>query len=335
LGIKISIVRLFPVCFLLIAFSATAQLPLDEGQFLSRLKTGGPLPEKLLSTRTVVFYPYTMGSKELETLQQSFQRTGIDAVVYFESDLVSSGRDVSVAVAEYLNRREISNLIFFRKDGSGFTVYITAYNRKANFVEDEQTAWQYQSRTLDLMLQHLYRTAANSLKKENFLINDIPETGFGITAIDGRRNEFFAIDLKVDQLAVPKFGDEAMDQQLELIMKDYPHKYTLTEANLSESELRKLGFLFVLRFTHARNNIVRNVLGYEMPRGQNAVVSISYNGDQQQLKTFSVNEVVYKFYFKHIESANVFLGTKWDADPSWQQALFNQIKGYKTEFRLN
>jgi hypothetical protein len=72
-----------------------------------------------------------------------------------------------------------------------------------------------------------------------------------------------------------------------------------------------------------------------MTKSESALVSFTYPGDQAQLKNIPANEQVFKFYFKHIESQNVFLGTKWDADISWQQALVNQIKGYKIEFKLN
>lgn len=322
------------ILFLFASLSAAAQLPINEEQFLARLKIEGSLPETILNSRSVVFYPYTFAEAELDKIQRAFQRAGIDAVAYFENDLVSTGRDASVALAEYLNRREIANLIYFRKQAR-YSIYITTYNRRANLVEADQPAWTYESPALDVLLQHVYRTTANAFQRENFLINDVPEKGFEISAINGRRNEFFAIDLKVDQLAVPKFGDEAMDAELAQIMQLYPFKYTLTEPGLSEAELRKQGFLFVLRFMHARNKVVRDVLGYQINRGQNAIVSIAYNDDQQQLKNFSINEVVYKFYFKHIESSNVFLGTKWDADPDWQQALKNQLYGFKSEFKLN
>jgi hypothetical protein len=326
-------VKFICIAFLFAALTASAQLPITEQQFLSRLKTGGSLPEKLLSTKCAVFYPYTMKQQELESIQKSFQRTGIDAVIYYENDLVAAGRDVSVSLAESLNKREITNLIYIRNE-SGFTIYITGYNSKANLVEQDQMAWIGQHEKLDILLQSLYRTAASSLKNENLLINDYPEPGPSLNVIDGRRNEFFAIDLKVDQLAVPKFGDEAMDKELEEIMKLFPYKYKLTEATLSESELRKQGFLYVLRFIHSRNKVAKNVLGYDMTKSQSAIVSLVYNEQQTQIKNLSANEAVYKFYFKHIESANVFLGTKWDADQTWQQALLNQLRGFKTEFKI-
>jgi hypothetical protein len=321
--------------FLFLSYQAIAQLPIDEQQFLSRLKEEGPLPEKLLTTRTAVFHPYTLTPKELETIQASFQRTGIDAVVYFENDLLTAGRDVSVAMAEYLIAREISNLMLvFKKEGK-YVLYCTEFNKKANFVEQDQVAYTLSNTSLEELLRNVYRTAANNLKRENLLINDFPETGLTINPIDGRRADFYAIDLKVDPLAVPKFGNEQMDKDLEEIMKSYPFKYTLTEAGLAESELRKQGYLFVLRFVHARDKVAKTVLGYDMTKSESAIVSITYPGNQPQVKNIPANSEVYKFYFKHIDSGNVYLGTKWDADTTWQQALTNQIKGFKFELKIN
>lgn len=326
-----------PLFSFLFTFSASfclAQLPLNEQQFYSRLKKDGALPEKLLTTRTVVFHPYNMPMKELVTVQTSFQRTGIDAVAYFENDVLTAGREVSVAMAQHLLSREITNLVLILKKEDGFHFYVTLFNNKANFVEQDQPAWFAVNRSLEELLRNIYRTAAAGLKRENFLINEYPETGLKINPITGRRGEFFAVDLKVDPLAVPKFGDPDMDNELEEIMKLYPFKYTLTEANLSENDLRKQGHLFVLRFVHARAKVAKELLGYNTAQSESAVVSITYPESEPQVKNIPANADVYKFYFKHIDSDNVYLGTKWDAETTWQQALINQLKGMKAEMKI-
>ena len=276
-----------------------------------------------------------MSMEELQVIQKSFQRTGIDAVVYLESDLMAAGRDISVALAHYLNGREITNLILFQKE-NGYGVYAAKYNNLATLFDAGQNAWFAKAKNLDDLLKNLYLTATNNLKRENMLINDYPETAMPINPITGRRSEFFAIDLKVDPLAIPKFGDEAMDRELEEIMKSYPYKYTFTESHLSEAEIRKAGNYYVLRYVVGRGKVVQNVLGYDMTKSQSAIVSVTYpEGNKAQLKTIPANTPVYKFYFKHIDSGNVFLGTKWDADVTWQQALINQIQAFKAEFKLN
>jgi hypothetical protein len=314
---------------------AFGQLPISEEQFFSRMKEGQTLPENLLTTRTAVFSPFTMTAKDLETVQTSFQRSGVDAVAYFDSDLLTAGRDVCVALAQYLNSREISNLVFLQKKESGYSVTIAAFNKRANFVEQDQVTWRGEHQSLEEILKRIYLAASYGMKKENYLINDFPETGLSVNPIQGRRNEFYAVDLKVDPLAVPKFGNEAMDKELEEIMKTYPFKYTLTDPTLSESELRKQGSLFVLRFVHARDKIAKHVMGYDMTKSPSAIASITYTNDQPQVKNISANAEVYKFYFKHIDSGNVYLGPQWDADLSWQEALINQLKGFKIELKVN
>lgn len=325
--------RLFAF-LLFISWYAPAQVPVGEAKLLSRLLPGTILPEKLLSTRAVVFYPHTMSMNELDLIQKNFQRTGIDAVIYLQNDLLAAGRDASVALAEYLNAREINNLIIFHKK-DGYSVYAAEYNHLANLFEVNQNAWYAQEKALDVLLQRLYLTASNTLTRENMLINDYPEIATPVNPIKGRRSEFFAIDLKVDPLAIPKFGDEAMDRELEEIMKSYPYKYTLTEPHLSESEIRKAGNYYVLRYFFGRDKVAQNVLGYDVTKSQNAIVSVTYPEDKPQLKNIPADTVVYKFYFKHIDSGNVFLGTKWDADLTWQQALINQIKAFKAELKIN
>ncbi len=318
-----------------LSLTSVAQLPLSEDEFFSRLAPGTQLSENLLRTRTAVFHDYTVSMQEMELLQDYFERIGIDAVIYYEMDYLMAGRDVSMSMAQYLMSREIANLVLVRKSTSGYEVSITNFNRKANFVDENQPCWRDQNRLLEEILKSLSRASSYGLKRENFLVNEFVENGTGINPIAGRRGEFFAVDLKVDALAVPKFGDEEKDKQLAELMQSYPFKYTLTDPNLSEAELRKQGLLFVLRFVHARAKIAKSSLGYDMAKAESAIVSISFQEDQAVLKNIPANEQVYKFYFKHIDSGNVYLGTKWDADTNWYDALANQIKGFKKELKIN
>ena len=105
---------------------------------------------------------------------------------------------------------------------------------------------------------------------------------------------------------------------------------------MTERELRQKGSLYVLCFVHTRGSIAKEILGYDTSKPESAYVAVTYpEGGQQQLKNIPAETPVYKFYFKHIESGNVFLGTKWDADTSWQQALRNHLMAFKTELKVN
>lgn len=329
-------VRLIVFVFAITVTHAMAQVTIKPNEWVEQLNLKGGLPENLLSTRSVVFYTYTMTAKEIEDVQKSFQRTGIDAVVYFELDKLMASRDVTKTFAKYLEDRNIMNLVFIEKEENDFRLSVTRFNMKETVIDKQQNAWSVSNKVLTETLKELYRTAANQQKKQNFLINDVAELDFPINPISGRRNEFFASDLKVDPLSVPKTGDATIDKQLEEIFTThYPLKFKLTEPGLSEKELRKQGSLYVLCYLYVRDGVAKKLLGYDMSKSESALVSVTYPNGQQQLKNIPTDTPVFKFYFKHIESGNVFLGNKWDADLTWQQALLNQIKGMKAELRIN
>jgi hypothetical protein len=328
---------LFCILLLVIGSQTTqGQVILSEKLRLEQLKIGTSLPEKLLSTRTAVFYDYKLTPKELEEVQISFQRTGIDAIIYFEIDMPFASKDVSKAFSDYLIKREITNIIFLEKEEQDYKLTITTFAGKETIVEQNQAAWSNSNRLLAEALKTLYRTASNQQKKQNLLINDAPETDAKINPIVGKRNEFYATDLKVDPLAVPKTGDEAIDKELEEIFTaNYPLKFKMTEPGVTEKDLRKQGQLYVMGFIYTRGSVAKELLGYDMSKAESALLSVTYPSGQQQLKNIPSNSPVFKFYFKHIDSGNVFLGTKWDADLTWQQALINHIRGMKAELRLN
>lgn len=328
-------IRFSTLLFVLCLATAQAQTP-QPNAWLDQLNLGGGLPEKLLSTRTMVFYTYTFTPKELNDAQEYFQRSGIDAIAYFEIDLLMSGKDITRAFSDYFIKREITNLVFLEKNENDFRVVITLFNGKESVIDAKQPAWSATDKTFTEILKNLYRKSANELKRQNMLINDQPEMGLTVNPIVGKRNEFFAVDLKVDQLAVPKTGNESVDKELEELFKsNYSLKYKMTEPGLTEKELRKQGNLYVLCLVQTRNVEAKRMLGYDMTKSESAHVSVTFPNGQPVLKNIPSNTTVYKYYFKHIESGNVFLGPKWDADLTWQSALLNQLKGMKVELRLN
>jgi hypothetical protein len=318
------------------SFSASAQVHFDEKKFLDQLVPGATLPSNLLSTKTLVLHSFSFTDRELQTAQEYFQKTGIDAVVYFPIDMVLAGKDVSAVFADQFVKREISNLLLLIKTENDFSLTFTTFNGKPTIVDPKQASWTISNKVLTDALKSLQRTVTSGYKKTNLLINAMPESGDAINPILGKRNEFYAGDMKVDLVAIPKFGDETMDKELEeIISTNFPFKYKLTEPGVSEKDLRKQGIFYVLCFIHTRAKVAQELLGYNTGKSETAVVSVTYPEGTQQLKNIPSNTPVYKIYFKHIDSGNVFLGTKWDADLTWQSALLNQIRGMKTQLRLN
>jgi len=306
-----------------------------EDKLTARLKPGGSISADVLSKRSVVLHSYTLTAKEINTIHESLVRTGIDAIAYFEIDRVLAGRDIVQSYATYFKKREVASLIIIQKNNSGYTVLVTAFNDKVDLVNPDQMAWSGQGVSLSETLNGLYQSALESNKQKNFLINEVPETDLPVTVIDGRRSELFPYDLKVDKLAVPTFGDEKNDKALEELLMGYPLAKQVVDNTIPESELRKKGFLYVLCYVHTRTSAAKGLLGYTVSPSESAFVSVTYPEGQVQLKNIPSNTSIYKFYVRHIDSGNIFLGTKWDADTSWQQALKNYIAGFKAELKIN
>jgi len=304
------------------------------GPLPAKLEITGQVPDGLLAKRSCVFYS-GVANEELETIQGSFQNTGVDAVAYFKSALVFAGADVTQKIAGFLAGREIAFIILVSKKGNAYSFVFTAFNGTERFVDNGQPGWEVQSPDLNEALQAIYRLAVNSQPVKNLLINSYPEKDFPINIIDGRRSDFFAIDLKVDRLAVPWFKDAAADSLLARFFKDhYPFGYGMTEPGTSPTELRNNGYQYVMAYVHTEGAIARELLGYPEVPNESALTSVTYPNGSVELKTIPATTPVYKFYFKHLVSGNVYLGTKWDADTTWLGALRNHIKGFKAELKI-
>lgn len=306
------------------------------GQKLPTLQFTDQAPANLLATRSAVLFTNAFSAAELKEIQQGFQQIGIDAVVYFERDKVLAGKDAARVYATYLTTREIKFIVLLEKVNGAYQLAATPFNGKESFFDDNQAAWRVTQTKMNDFLQTVYRDSWLTQKKQNFLINDLPETPAGINIIAGRRSEFYSLDLKVDNLAVPKTGDEALDKEIEQLFASlYPYKYKLVEPTYDDRESRKLGFHFVLCVVNTRGKAARELLGYDMSKSENAYASVTYPNGASQIKTISVEKPIYKFYLKHAESGNVFLGTKWDADETFLQALKNHLMGFRSEMKLN
>jgi hypothetical protein len=307
----------------------------EEEKLYAKLVSTTKVPDDLLSTRSAVFYETSFTQTELEEIQKGFQQTGIDAVIYFETLQAMAGSDPRLAHSRYLTTRAIRFLIFLRKTDKDYEFSFTTFNGKNDFVEQKQEAWQIKSSNLSDLLRSIFRACINSQKKQNFLINDYPEREVTVKAIVGKRLESLAKDINYFKVAIPKFGDEEADRQLQQYFKDnFPIKYEIVEPLVDEKELRNKGFLYILRYVHTQGARAKEILGYEESKSETAIATIKYVNNEIQLKTIPSETLIFKFYFKNMEFDNVHLGSKWDADLTWQEALANHIQAYRQEVKI-
>ncbi len=304
-----------------------AQPAVEKDLLINRLSIVESVPEKLLAERSVVLYESNITSKELQETQKAFQQTGIDAVAYFVIDHILAGADPQKAFSTYLITRNVSFIIIFSKEKQTYSFTFAPFNNKIDLVNNGVSAWQQKGNVLNEVLLTTYRFAVSDQKKQNLLINDFPETDIALKYFVGRRTETYTAMVKSFKVAVPKFGNEKDDAVLEQLLKEYfPVKYELVDPALTERELESKGFITVLRFVHTRGIVAKQILDYDLSQMATSIASVAMVNGEAQLKTIPAEETIYKFYIKHLEYGNLFLGNKWDADRTWQAALANHLQ---------
>ncbi len=329
-------VRHYFFLFALLSASVTFSQSSEETELIARLSFSTTIPTELLTTRSVVLFQSTMPQKDLDECQNFFQQTGIDAVAYFDVHRMLAGHDIRKAYASYLVNRGIKFLILLQKDEKGYRLIFCSFNGKKDLVDTNSIAWKQENVSLNELLRTVYRFAVSNLKKQNYLINDLPEMDITINPFTGRINESFSVEVKSFKTAIPKFGNAADDAELEAYLKaNFPLKYELVDADAPEESLYAKGFRTILRFVHARGIVAKEILGFDVTQVARSLPSAVFVNNEVQIKTIPSNQVIYKFYFKNIEYGNVFLGNKWDADLSWQDAMRNHIQAYKTNQKIN
>lgn len=287
---------------------------------------GDQLPAELLHTKSVVFVDVIDAAgrrrgdwKELaREVHGTFKDLGIDAVAYYYWPDANAGPDAARQLAKQLNQRYIENIIYLAHDQSTkeYVLLTAPFDTENPFVDRQKGAFRLVAGTPATLARQLDNIVRRSgLEKQNFLVIDVPEFFVGSgNVIRGNRAEGFAQDLKLDKLAIPRFGNE-QDSALLRIMKPYPYEYALVDASRSEDELRQDGYQYILRRLHTREENIREMLGY--PAGAGAG-----------------QEPVYKYYVKHIYTGDVYLGNAWDANASWQTALINHLRNMRDDMTM-
>ena len=310
--------------------------PADPVSILEKkLIAGESVPQELLARKSILLFDPAIEQTILNQIQSGFQAAGIDAVLHYPIDMPLSNTDVNVEFVKYLNGRDIRFIIFVRKTGNQYEFIFAPFNRSDSWFDAETPAWKISGSDLNETLLSIRRNSLASQKKKNFLINEVPETELHLNPVIGNHNEFYAIDLRVDKLAIIKTGDVKTDQQLEDFFKaNYTLAYTFFDAGSNEREIRNKGYLYLLELIHCRGLSAMKLLGYDTSVPAHTLSSISFENGSLQIRTLPATATIYKFYFKHLENGNIYLGQRWDASEDWMQALVNQISGLKAELKI-
>ncbi|GHN00115.1 hypothetical protein WSM22_16040 [Cytophagales bacterium WSM2-2] len=319
----------------LISFVVFSQPSSEEDKLTANLNFGTSLPSGILTGRAIVLYEIAYTQAELQEAQKYFQQSGIDAVAYMDMDYVLAGIDPARVYSKYFTSRSIRFFILLQKKNSQYQIIITEYNGTTTLVDKSHASWTLSNANFPELLRSVYRFAISSEKKTNFLINDTPETNVAMNFYRGKQDERFSPDVRQFKLAIPRFGNDSDDAALTAFLKEnFRAKYELVDPALSDAELSDKGFRLVLRFVHTRGDAARDILGYDMSQTSSSYSSNYFEGNELKIKTIRAKKMIYKFYFKNTEYGNVFLGTKWDADETWLDALRNHILALRKDLKI-
>ncbi|NJN25388.1 MAG: hypothetical protein HC819_05150 [Cyclobacteriaceae bacterium] len=327
----------------------------------------GAIPKELQASKTIVIISLADSGDQIrgdwekvaKEAHYYIKKLSIDAVLYFYIDDLIAGYDVQLGVAAQLNARDVKNILMISRDVvDGRTQYIgvlTAYNQRPNFVSNNQGAWKSQTSDLEILFRNLARSIDNAgLNRENLLILDAPEYFHGVDIIKGKRFEAFNTDLRIDRVAIPKFEELPVPQNpgtpesekliaaimqeneksllknahMEQFLADYPYKYEIIPYEYDEKKMLQKGFQFVLMRLNTSGRNVRQLLGYKVDDDVDALVTISKDKEENvNIKSIPIDAMVYKYYVKHINSGDIYLGEQWDGDDNWQDAFNNHLSG--------
>lgn len=315
--------------------SSYAQPSTEEDRLTNALSFGSDLPPGLLAGRSLVLYETSYTPAELQEAQKYFQQAGIDAINYLDIDYVLAGPDPSRTFFNYFNSRDIKFLIILQKSDKEYQSIITEYSGTMEFANKAHRSWKQSHTSFVELLRTIYRFAISTQKKQNFLINDVPEIGFDLRFFREEPAQRFSNDVRTFKTAIPRWGNERDDKELEALVKEkFPQKCELVDPNLTDAELSDKGYRLVLRFVHTRGDAARDILGYDVTQTAGSLLSSYFVNDELKVKTVPSKKMIYKFYFKNTEYGNIFLGSKWDADETWQYALRNHVIGLRSELKF-
>ncbi len=337
------------------------------------LDYGNDLPADLLSTRTAVLVAVpTVASNSprrgdwralAEEAHPTFKELGIDAILYMNfEDVVSAGVQATQAYADYLNDRQVKNIIVLSlvrltegdKVDDRYVVAITPFSGDAQIIANGQKAWKDQSKSLNRIMRSLERSVSRADQpKTNNMIIDVPEYFENISLVPDRRFESFPLNLKTDRLAVPVFSPVSIPddrpggilngriekeaeslnagyaRQTKELMgymnASYPFEWDTVYFDGNEQRLIDEGFDYVLLSIYTTGSQIKEWLEYEMDPSVTTFVTVKQKDGRTIMRNIPADAPVYKYYVKHLYSGEVYVGKTWDADEYWKDAFVNHM----------
>ncbi|MDI9357198.1 MAG: hypothetical protein QM536_09270 [Chitinophagaceae bacterium] len=312
--------------------------------------------------------------KQKEIIQQthtSFQKMGIDAIMYASIQDIFAGKEITQEYYQNYTSREIKNIIIVsyitlkigEKEYSRYVIIITPFSKNKNIINHAQKAWKKIDDEYEPLLKNLGKIIFKSkIPNKNFLITDTPNFFDAPKIVKTYRYQNFHEDLKYDKILIPKFEEiqipktrptgiinDKIQKEIENYNENIPElNKKLTNAfanyhmdyeirNYDEADDKKFiqeGFRFVLHVINTSGIAAHRLLGYEIDPTDTEYTLIKQENDKTIIRTIPINANIYKFYIKHLQTKDIFLGNQWDGDEKYFESLNLFIKNIKDELKV-
>ena len=338
---------LFNIIFLLTLNGVYSQ-PLQLEIFLSNQNLNRQVPETIQSTRSAVIISIQDQSKWKmigKEANEYFKKISIDPVMFVNATDLFANSSVTESFLDQFAGRRVSNLIFIteRKELlNAFSISLVPFEPKVGLGAKDLKGWTIRVNEL----KDGYKILANDLIKAelentNFLIPESPNFEEDTNFIKGTIYSVYCRDLRARKLAIPKYMEieeeqmgsvkafnqkvPADNQLLEDQLASYPYEYGFVDTD-DEAELYQQRYEYVLLRVKTTGEHLKKWFNLDVVSGETEYVSINQKSKEDAtLERINIDQVVYKYYVKHLVSGDVYIGDKWDTAVTWEQALENYI----------
>ncbi len=344
---------------ILILIDSFPFLSISQSSLMFRdLEYGSSIPKSLTSDRSAVIVNTASAMKNGFLIEGNWKefcdqahamiyKMGVDAISYINQNDFMAGSSNAGFYSKILSSRSIKNLIFITGKAEEYVLICTAYNGNPTLINNEQPAYRKSTDNLQTLLLGFAKDIKRAdYPSENFLI---PEKSLFLDALPIVENNCLknypghirrsklAVE-RFQKIEVPKNADEQLileidnyntsidgkNQEFESIMEQLPYPIEFIDY-LSDEDLLRRRYQFVLRNVYATGESIRMMLKYDPQSSETAHVSVvPIMPDHTSIKMISKKALVHKFYIRQNISKNVYVGV-WDADSTWQNALQNYI----------
>ena len=306
------------------------------------------LPMGITSDRVCVIIHQTPEMVDLslpKNLHLNLKEMGIDAMRYLYYDELYGGQDVYRKTLAALQKRQIRILMFMEVSDQGFTLTLARMGTNT-LVDFEVKAWQTKGQTMNQVLIRLANKMRTlDLPYSNYLISEGPEFSTQVRLFEGTHFPRYPSQLKRFSLAVSLFPifptegtflNEAQrtdlseynekiavkNARIQEIFADYPYQVEFFEDQ-SDAAYFENRYQYVLRYAFMPGEELRTALGYELDPSQTQYISTVPVEGNRTLKTLDKQKKVYKFYVQKTANGDLYTGRYYDADETWEEALYN------------